>query len=102
MITFSEAERQLKAIAEETRLKIITYLTKDTLCVCELVALLNMSQPSISQHLKRLKQEDLILEERRGKWVYYSMNSKHPSYTLLLHLVGLLPPVNNHVEVVCD
>lgn len=91
LLTFSDAEHQLKAISEETRLRIVSYLTIDTLCVCELVELLQMSQPSISQHLKRLKQSEIILEERRGKWVFYSINKEHQLYTLLLHLVDMLP-----------
>lgn len=91
MLTFNDAEYQLKAISEETRLKMISYLTVDSFCVCELVELLQMSQPSISQHLKRLKQSEIILEERRGRWVFYSINKEHQLYTLLLHLVDKLP-----------
>ena len=91
MPKFIETENLLKALAEETRLKIITYLTVSELCVCELVALLEISQPSVSQHLKRLKQAEVIVEERRGKWIYYSLNRIHPSYPLVLHLISSMP-----------
>lgn len=91
MPKFIETENYLKALAEETRLKIVTYLTKETLCVCELVTLLAISQPSVSQHLKRLKEMDIITEERRGKWIYYSLNRAHTLYPLLLHLISTMP-----------
>src|SRR5699024_2301786 len=98
MLTYSNAEKILKAIGEETRLTIISYLTIDTLCVCELVELLQMSQPSISQHLRRLREAELINEEKRGKWVFYSLNQKHSLYPLLLHIVSLLPPLEENVQ----
>ncbi|MBU5267563.1 ArsR/SmtB family transcription factor [Virgibacillus proomii] len=98
MITYSNAEKFLKAIGEETRLKIISCLTYDSFCVCELVELLQMSQPSISQHLKRLRQVEIILEERRGKWVFYSLNKEHELYTLFLHLISMLPPKTENIQ----
>ncbi|TXL65085.1 winged helix-turn-helix transcriptional regulator [Cerasibacillus terrae] len=98
MLTYSVAEEFLKAIGEETRLKIISYLTRDSFCVCELVELLQMSQPSISQHLKRLRQVEIILEERRGKWVFYSLNKEHELYTFVLHLTSMLPPKTDKIQ----
>src|SRR5699024_9340441 len=91
MLTYSNAEKILKAIGEETRLKIISYLTIDSFCVCVLVDLLQMSQPSISQHLRRLRQVEIILEERRERWIFYSLNKGHELYTLVLHLTSMLP-----------
>ena len=91
MVSFLEAERYLKAIGEENRLKIIYYLTFDSFCVCELIQLLNMSQSSVSQHLKKLKEVELVHEEKSGKWMYYSLNKTHPYYPLILHIVNTLP-----------
>lgn len=98
MLTYFNAEKFLKAIGEETRLKIISYLTQDSFCVCELVELLQMSQPSISQHLKRLRQVEIILEEKRGKWTFYSLNKEHELYTLILHLISTLPPKTVNIQ----
>src|SRR5699024_5481449 len=94
LLAYNDAERCLKAIGEETRLKIISYLSIDSFCVCELVELLQMSQPSISQHLRRLRQENIILEERRGKWIFYSLNKEHELYTFFLPLLSTLPPLH--------
>ncbi|HEX6593777.1 MAG TPA: metalloregulator ArsR/SmtB family transcription factor [Bacillota bacterium] len=98
MYSHREIESFLKAIGEETRLRMIAYLTIDTFCVCEFVELLQMSQPSISQHLRRLKEAELIKEERRGKWVFYSLDRTHPMYPLLLHVVNMLPPLEENVQ----
>lgn len=98
ILTFDEAEDCLKALGEETRLKMIAYLTLDSFCVCELVELLQMSQPSVSQHLRRLRQADIILEDKRGKWVFYSLNKDHKLYALLLHLVTTLPSLNGEIS----
>src|SRR5699024_2470927 len=109
-MNYSDAEQILKAIGEETRLKIISYLTIDSFCVCELVELLEMSQTSISQHLIRLRQAEIILEERKGKWIFYSLNKEHELYTLVLHLTSMLPSKKANIQsfvvegkrVLCD
>ena len=97
LLTFSQAEVFLKAVGEETRLKIIAYLSLDSFCVCELVELLQMSQPSVSQHLGKLKRAAIILEEKRGKWVFYSLNKHHNLYPFLLHLVSTLPSLKDDI-----
>src|SRR5699024_3823450 len=110
MLTYSNAEKVLKAIGEETRLKIISYWTIDSISVCEVVELLQMSQPSISQHIRRLRKVEIILEERRGKWIFYSLNKEHELYTLVLHLTSMLPSKKEIIQsfvvegrrVLCD
>lgn len=82
----------LKAVSDETRLKIIACIARDSFCGCELVEILHMSQPAVSQHLKRLRETGITNEEKRGRWVYYSLNKNHELYPLVLHLVSLLPP----------
>lgn len=64
-----------KALGDEVRIRIIAYLMVRTLCVCELVPLLGISQSAVSQHLRRLKEAGWVHGERRGQWVYYSLNA---------------------------
>ena len=66
--------KAFKAIGEPTRLKIIKMLSLSSFCVCELSEYLNMLQPRVSQHLKILKDEGLVKENREGYWVYYSLD----------------------------
>ena len=61
----------LKAISDMTRLKIFKLILEQEFSVCELARLLSISQPAVSQHLRRLKAVGLAEEERRGQWIYY-------------------------------
>jgi len=61
----------LKLLADETRLRLLILLRKQSLCVCELTDIMNESQPKISQHLAKLKDKDLIKDKREGHFIYY-------------------------------
>lgn len=62
-----------KALSDETRLRVMKLLQERELCVCELIQVLQMSQPRISRHLSVLKNAGLVDDRREGKWVYYSL-----------------------------
>ena len=63
----------LKAVADKNRIRIIKMLEKKKMCVCELAAVLEITQPSVSKHLKILNDAGIIKDERNGKWVDYSL-----------------------------
>ena len=63
-----------KAMADKTRLKILALLREKELCVCELVELIHMTQPAVSQHLRKMKQAKLLKERKQGQWIYYSLD----------------------------
>ncbi len=63
-----------KALCEENRINIIRLLLEREHCVCELIDKLNLSQSTVSHHVKILKQAGLLNERRRGTWNYYSLN----------------------------
>ncbi|HZG78237.1 MAG TPA: metalloregulator ArsR/SmtB family transcription factor [Paenibacillus sp.] len=62
---------QLKLLADKTRLTIVALLRDRELCVCDIAALLGISQPGVSQHLKKMKLAGLLAERRQGQWAYY-------------------------------
>jgi ArsR family transcriptional regulator len=67
------AER-FKALADPTRLAIVNQLAgADEVCVCHLVPDSGLSQPTISHHLKLLRDAGLVRSERRGTWAYYRL-----------------------------
>lgn len=61
----------LKILADPTRLKLLKLILKEELCVCELQALLQISQPAVSQHMAKLKNAGLVRERRAGMWTFY-------------------------------
>lgn len=63
----------LKALGEPTRLKIVKFLSLQELCVCELEAVLNISQPRVSQHLKVLKHAGIVRERKVQRKAYFSL-----------------------------
>ncbi|MFN3740679.1 MAG: ArsR/SmtB family transcription factor [Thermodesulfovibrionales bacterium] len=63
-----------KALSDETRLRILKLLEHGELCVCDIVAALDMIQPKVSFHLGVLKEAGLIKDRKQGKWIYYSID----------------------------
>jgi ArsR family transcriptional regulator len=65
-----------KALGDETRLEMIGLLAAvgSELCACDIESHFDLSQPTISHHLKILREAGLITGERRGTWVYYAIN----------------------------
>ncbi|WP_406666750.1 metalloregulator ArsR/SmtB family transcription factor [Gallaecimonas sp. GXIMD1310] len=70
-----------KCLADDTRLKCLLLLTQlPELCVCDLQAVLQLSQPKVSRHLRQLHSCGLLADERRGKWVYYRLHPELPEW----------------------
>ncbi|WP_274436407.1 ArsR/SmtB family transcription factor [Alicyclobacillus sp. ALC3] len=95
--TFEELAEVYKALADKTRLHMLALLELEELCVCELVAIFDMSQPAVSQHLRKLKQAGLVKERKTAQWVYYSVD--HTKFSLLQNIVDSLPHVENEIEL---
>ncbi|MBP3039435.1 winged helix-turn-helix transcriptional regulator [Bacillaceae bacterium Marseille-Q3522] len=81
----------LKLLGDKTRLTIVALLMKRELCVCELQEVFDMSQPSISQHLRKLKDAGLVKEARKGQWVYYALNQQSDFYSLIEYVTEMIP-----------
>jgi ArsR family transcriptional regulator len=64
----------LKALGDPVRLEIVKLLLGKELCVCDIQDAFNVSQPTISHHMKVLKHARLVSDVREGKWIYYSLN----------------------------
>ena len=68
-----------KCLADDTRLKAMLLISHEQeLCVCELVAALELSQPKVSRHLAQLRQCGLLSDRKQNQWVYYSINKALP------------------------
>lgn len=87
MLKYDGDELQLnetfKALADPTRRKILELLKERDLTAGEISEYFNMTKPSISNHLKILKQADLVQDEKRGQFVIYSLNT-----TVFQDLIG--------------
>ncbi len=71
-----KSEAQIfKALADETRLRILVLLLDGELCVCELMAALELPQSTVSRHLSYLKNSGWLEDRRAGVWIYYCLDS---------------------------
>src|SRR5256714_4335570 len=64
-----------KALGDPVRLQLVDVLRKHAgkVCVCELVPLFEISQPTLSHHLKKLREAGIVASDRRGLWAYYAL-----------------------------
>lgn len=65
-----------KALSEESRLRILSLLPEDELCVCEIEACLKMTQSNASRHLTVLKKCGLLESYKNGLWTYYRISNR--------------------------
>ncbi len=71
----AEGARLFQALADETRLGILKQLAEQgEICACDFFACCRLAQPTISHHLKVLRLAGLVNAEKRGLWVYYTLN----------------------------
>lgn len=64
----------LKALSDETRLRILNILYEQELCVCDIMEALQISQAKASRHLIYMKNAGLVKDRKHAQWVYYSMH----------------------------
>jgi ArsR family transcriptional regulator len=86
---------KLKALADPVRIQILDFLLDpiqsccaqdDGVCACDFESFLGLSQPTISHHMKILVQAGFVTGEKRGRWVYYDLDSQ--AFAELSHHLG--------------
>lgn len=73
MFDYSSYISFFKALSDETRLRIINMLAGGELCACELLSAFNITQPTLSYHMKILSESGLVNSRRSGSWTRYSL-----------------------------
>ncbi len=77
VIEVSGLSELFRALADETRTKILYLLSQQKLCVCDLAHILEMTLPAVSHHLRLLKTMRLVKARREGKQVFYTLDDEH-------------------------
>jgi ArsR family transcriptional regulator len=75
-LSLRRMESVFSGLADETRLKILKLLTREELCACEVMAALELTQPTASHHLGILERSGLVVSRREGKWIFYRIDAK--------------------------
>ena len=97
-IEMDKAALILKLLGDKTRLTMVKILDSHDCCVCEFVEIFKVSQPSISQHLRKLKDVELVKEERRGQWIFYSINKNNEYYPFVTQILNQLPDQDDKLK----
>ncbi|MGG6447691.1 ArsR/SmtB family transcription factor [Pseudobacillus badius] len=97
-VEIEAAANVLKLLADKTRLTMMKLLQVNECCVCEFVEIFKISQPAISQHLRKLRDGGLVKETRRGQWIHYSINRESEHYELVQSLLDYLPSQKKRLE----
>ncbi|AJH80059.1 MULTISPECIES: ArsR/SmtB family transcription factor [Heyndrickxia] len=98
VVEIEKASHVLKLLGDKTRLTIMAILKQRECCVCELLEVFDMSQPSISQHLRKLKDLGLVKEDRRGQWIYYSLNPRNELYDFIQDILQHVPDQTENIR----
>ncbi len=86
-----------KALADETRLRILNLLCRQELCVCQIVEVMGIGQSKASRHLAHLRHAGLVTDRREGLWMHYSLSD--PCSELHQQLIAWLKRADNEVPM---
>ena len=89
-------ERLFKAMADQTRLRILALLSGGEVCVCDIHETLGIPQPRASRHLAYLRRTGLVLDRKEGLWVYYRLAD--PDDPVLQTLLSAVVHCLGHVQ----
>ena len=91
-ISFSRLSQVLSLAGNSVRMKILYLLEEESeLCVCDLADILEMTIPAISQHLRKLKDGNILQTRRNAQTIYYSLKAEH---------LEIIKPLFEHITVV--
>lgn len=89
--SFEKLSQVLSLAANDVRLKILYLLEEESeLCVCDLADILEMTIPAVSQHLRKLKDGNILQIRRSGQTIYYSLKEEH---------LEIIKPLFEHITV---
>lgn len=88
----------LRAVAEPTRLRLLSLCAEGEFTVSELTQIVGQSQPRVSRHLKQLSDAGLLQRLPEGSWVFYRLAGETPAGQLARHIVGQLPGSGTTLE----
>ena len=98
VIEVDKAANILKLLGDKTRLIMMKLMDDHACCVCEFVEIFQFSQPAISQHLRKLKDIGLVYEERRGQWIFYSIDKGNAYYSFIKPILDQLPNQDDKIK----
>lgn len=94
----SETAELFKILGDTSRLSMVAMMNRKECCVCDFTECFGMSQPAVSQHLKKLRNIGLVKARRDGYWTYLSLDEESRFYDMVPYLIGAIPEIDEHVD----
>lgn len=91
-----------KSLSDPNRLRILMMLKEKQLCVCEIVAILALANSTVSKHLSILRNANLIMDEKSGRWVNYRLAEPSESKDIELVLAQLDRQLEYEEQIALD
>lgn len=89
-----------KIMSDETRLRIIILLAQEELCVCQLSGILEVSQPKVSKNLSKLRDMNLVIDERKEKFVLYKLKTENVVLTRTVK--NIIDSLDEYPQLILD
>ncbi|NGY86239.1 winged helix-turn-helix transcriptional regulator [Bacillus megaterium] len=96
--SIEKAAQILKLLGDKTRLSMVKLIENNECCVCEFVDIYQASQPSISQHLRKLRDAELVKERRKRAMGFYSLNKESRYYEFVLGILESVPSQDERLK----
>lgn len=75
-MNYKKTSKLFKALSDSKRLEILHSLKNNEKCACDLLEIIDLSQPTLSHHMKILEEAEIIESRKQGKWTFYSINKE--------------------------
>tara|TARA_B100000809_G_C14623512_1_gene345753 strand:- start:131 stop:475 length:345 start_codon:yes stop_codon:yes gene_type:complete len=93
-----EAADLFKIMGDRSRLSMVGMMNRRECCVCDFTECFGMSQPAVSQHLKKLRTMGLIKERKEGYWTYLSLNEESPFHEMIPEIIAAIPDIDAQIS----
>lgn len=106
VVRFKMDERKtalvFKAFCDENRIRILKMLRSGEKCACKILDELNVTQPTLSHHMKILCDSGVVVGRKEGKWMYYSISSEGAEYAVKCLKSLTIPDGINECKPCCE
>lgn len=99
-MNYAKQAKVFKAVCDEKRLYIIDLLRQGERCACQLLEDLDISQPSLSYHMKILVESGIVRSRQDGKWTHYSISQAGSNQAI--ELLSSITSVSDEAEANCN
>lgn len=97
-MNISDTAELFKILGDPSRLSMVAMMNKRECCVCDFTECFGMSQPAVSQHLRKLRDIGLVKARKDGYWTHLSLNEESRYYDMIPSLISAIPEIDMQVD----